>query len=454
MRYESINPAPEEVMQVFDNHDDSFSEAALERAVACFGTWRRSLQSERSRSLERAAELLDARSGDHAELMAREMGKPVAEGKAESRKAASGCRFYAHEGEALLRAEARDSDGSRAEVRYEPLGPILAIMPWNFPFWQFFRFAAPALAAGNVILLKHAPNTPRCALAIERLILEAGFPEGAVQNLFLTNDQVTRLILDERLRGVTLTGSTRAGRQVAQAAGRGLKPIVLELGGSDPFVILEDADLALALEAAVPARCQNSGQSCIAAKRFLVHRSLHAEFLEGLVAGMSALAMGDPTTPGVRIGPLARRDLRERLAEQVDATLEGGARALCGGRPHPGRGWFYPATVLTDVPESSPAFEDELFGPVGAVIPFDTEEEAVRLANTTRYGLAASLWSRDVARALRLVPEIEAGSVFVNGMVKSDPRLPFGGVKDSGFGRELGREGIMEFVNTKTVWMR
>ncbi len=441
-------------MEVFESHDDSFSEAALERAVACFGTWRRSPVQERAGPLRRAADLLDARAGEYGELMAREMGKPVAEGKAESRKAAAGCRFYAQEGEALLHAEPRDSDGSRAEVRHEPLGPILAIMPWNFPFWQFFRFAAPALAAGNVVLLKHAPNTPRCALAIERLILEAGFPEGAVQNLFLTNDQVARLIFDERLRGVSLTGSTRAGRQVAQAAGRGLKPIVLELGGSDPFIVLEDADLALALEAAAPARCQNSGQSCIAAKRFLVHRSLHGEFLRGLVAGMSGLAMGDPTTPGVRIGPLARRDLREKLAEQVETTLAGGGRALCGGKPHPGRGWFYPATVLTDVPEGSPAFEDELFGPVAAVIPFETDEEAVRLANGTRYGLAASLWSRDEARALRLVSEIEAGAVFVNGMVKSDPRLPFGGVKDSGFGRELGREGIMEFVNTKTVWIR
>ncbi len=454
MRYESVDPTTEEVVKVFEPHDDLLAEGALEQAVVCFAGWRRSTHADRARRLGRMADLLESRSAEYADLMAREMGKPLAEGVAEARKCAAACRWFAVQGEALLRSEQRPTDGSRSEVRFEPLGPLLAIMPWNFPFWQFFRFAAPALAAGNVILLKHAPNTPRCALAIERLVLEAGFPEGVVQNLFLSNEQVGRIIADDRLRGVTLTGSTRAGKQVAQAAGRSVKPVVLELGGSDPFILLDDAELAPALEAAVAARCQNSGQSCIAAKRFLVHRSLHEAFLSGLAAGMSALAMGDPTDPGVRIGPLARRDLRDRLASQVEATLEAGARALCGGSAPQRKGWFYPPTVLRDAPEGSPALEEELFGPVAVVIPFDSDEEAVRIANATRYGLGASLWTGDEARALRLTPDIEAGSVFVNGIVRSDPRLPFGGVKESGFGRELSREGILEFVNVKTVWVR
>ncbi|HXI03494.1 MAG TPA: NAD-dependent succinate-semialdehyde dehydrogenase, partial [Candidatus Saccharimonadales bacterium] len=401
----------------------------------------------------RAAGLLEERSGEHAALMALEMGKPLAEGAAESRKCAAGCRYFAANAEAFLRPDPRECDGASAEVRHEPLGPILAIMPWNFPFWQFFRFAAPALMAGNVAILKHAPCTPRCALAIERLLLEAGFPQGVVRNLFLTDDQAARLIADDRLAGVTLTGSTRAASQVARSAGRSLKTMVMELGGSDPFIVLEDAEIDAAVATGVAARCQNGGQSCIAAKRFIVHRSLHDRFLEGLVAGMRSLKMGDPTDPEVRIGPLARRDLRDRLAEQVDRSVACGARVLCGGEVPAGKGWFYPPTVLTNVPEEAPACDEEIFGPVAPVFPFDTDEEALRLANATRYGLGASLWTRSRERAERMVPELEAGAVFINGMVRSDPRLPFGGVKRSGFGRELSREGLLEFVNVKTVWM-
>lgn len=452
--YRTVNPATEELIEEYTLHTDLDSEAALERAVQRHAQWRRRSVDQRAAMLSRVADLLEARSGEYASLMALEMGKPLDQGDAEAKKCARACRYYVEHGAAFLEPQPRSSDGSSAEVRYEPIGPVLAIMPWNFPFWQFFRFAAPALMAGNVVLLKHAPCTPRCALAIERLMLEAGFPEGAVQCLFLSNEQAARLIADERLRGVTLTGSTRAGRQVAQAAGRSLKFMVMELGGSDPFVVLEDADLDLSVRTAVAARCQNSGQSCIAAKRFLVHRALHKRFLEGLVEGMSSQKVGDPTDEDVQIGPLAREDLRERLATQVADTLASGARALCGGEPLKRRGWFYPPTVLTEVTEESPAFDEELFGPVATVIPFETEAQAIQLANGTPYGLGASLWTRDQERARRLIPEIEAGAVFINGMVKSDPGLPFGGVKQSGFGRELSREGMLEFVNTKTVWIR
>jgi succinate-semialdehyde dehydrogenase/glutarate-semialdehyde dehydrogenase len=338
-------------------------------------------------------------------------------------------------------------------VRPEPLGPILAIMPWNFPLWQVFRFAAPALAVGNVGLLKHAPSTPGCALAIEKLLAEAGAPEGVFQSLFLSNEQAARVIEHDAVRGVTLTGSTRAGREVASAAGRALKPLVLELGGSDPFLVFADADLREATRVGVTSRCLNSGQSCIAAKRFLVERSVLDRFLEGFVAAMEAKPVGDPTASGVEIGPLARADLRDRLARQVEAALDQGARALCGGRVPEGEGFFYPPTVLTGLAPDTPAAQEELFGPVAVVYPFETEQQALEIANGTPYGLGASLWTSDRRRMERLIPEITAGSVFVNGLVKSDPRLPFGGVKDSGFGRELAREGLLEFTNIKTVWI-
>jgi succinate-semialdehyde dehydrogenase/glutarate-semialdehyde dehydrogenase len=450
--YRTLNPATGELLESFPTAGDPDVERALRQSAAAFARWRATPLSERAQALLAAADRLERRSADLARSMAVEMGKPVTEGVAEARKCAWGCRYFAENAAALLAPQPRDSDGAEAHVRCDPLGPILAIMPWNFPFWQFFRFAAPALMAGNVALLKHAPNTPRCAIEIERLLLESGLPPGVVQNLRLTNEQAAAVIADRRTRGVTLTGSTRAGREVAAVAGRNLKPMVLELGGSDPFIVFEDADLGRAVQAAVAARCQNSGQSCIAAKRFLVQRQVFDAFRERFVTGMREQVMGDPTDAGVSLGPLARADLRERLARQVRESVAAGAKVLCGGEIPERAGFYYPATVLGEIVPGTPAADEELFGPVATLLPFAAEEDAVALANDGAYGLGASVWTSDLERARRLVPRIESGSVFVNGMVKSDPRLPFGGVKGSGFGRELGREGLLEFVNLKTVW--
>ncbi|MFQ5670945.1 MAG: NAD-dependent succinate-semialdehyde dehydrogenase [Acidobacteriota bacterium] len=454
MTYQTVNPATGELLRTHETHTDAQAEQALERARRAFSAWRSETPARRADLLSRMADTLEKRAPDLARTAAREMGKPLAQGTAEVKKCAAACRYFAENAETLLRPRVLATDATESLVRHDPMGPILAIMPWNYPFWQFYRFAAPALAAGNTVLLKHAPNTPECALAIEQLVLESGFPEGVVQNLFLDNAQAARLIADDRLCGVTLTGSTRAGREVGRVAGRNLKPLVLELGGSDPFIIFEDADLEKTVRAAVEARCQNSGQSCIAAKRFLVHRSLYGAFSEAFVREMSARPTGDPQEPRVAMGPLARQDLRDKLAQQVRASLAAGAKALCGGQVPEGKGFFYPATVLVDVPEGSPAAHEELFGPVAPLFAFDTEEEAVEKANDTRYGLGTSLWTSDRERIQRLVPQLETGMIFVNGLVRSDPRLPFGGIKESGFGRELGDEGILEFVNTKSVWIR
>ncbi len=453
MDYRSIDPTTGKQVQSYPTATQAELSAALDRAVSAFAAWRALPVEERASKLTRAAALLEAQAGDLAALMALEMGKPVAEGEAEANKCAWACRYYAEHAASFLEPDERESDGSEAWVRYEPLGPVLAIMPWNFPFWQFFRFAAPALMAGNVALLKHAPNTPGCALRIERLLLEAGLPRGAVQNLFLTNEQAAGAIADPRVRGVTLTGSTRAGRQVAARAGEQLKPMVMELGGSDPYIVLDDADLEAAVETGVASRCLNNGQSCIAAKRFLVQAAVFERFRDGLVERMRARRMGDPRDPDVQLGPLARQDLRDTLAGQVERSVAAGARALCGGAAPDRAGFFYPVTVLADAPAESPAASEELFGPVATLFRFESEDEAIAIANGTSYGLGASLWTTDRARAGRLIPRIESGSVFVNGLVKSDPRLPFGGIKDSGFGRELAREGMLEFVNRKTVWI-
>jgi len=451
--YESVDPATGEVLESFPIATDTELRDALDRAESAFAVWHRQPLQDRAARLTRVAELLDAQAGDLAELMALEMGKRVAEGVAEAKKCAWGCRYYAENAASFLKPEKKQSDGSEAWIRYEPLGPLLAIMPWNFPFWQFFRFAAPALVAGNVTLLKHAPNTPRCARRIERLLLDAGLPDGAIRNLFLSNEQAARAIADPRIRGVTLTGSTRAGKQVAATAGANLKTMVLELGGSDPFIVFADADIEKAIEGGVASRCLNNGQSCIAAKRFLVQAPVFDEFRDGLVERMRERTMGNPRDPDVQLGPLARRDLRDRLAAQVASSVTAGARALCGGEVPDCDGFFYPATVLVDAPPESPAACEELFGPVATLFRFENDEDALALANGTAYGLGASLWTTDRERADRLIPRIESGAVFVNGLVKSDPRLPFGGIKDSGFGRELGREGLLEFVNRKTVWI-
>jgi succinate-semialdehyde dehydrogenase/glutarate-semialdehyde dehydrogenase len=453
MIYRTINPTTEEEVARFDLHTDDAVGGMLDLSVEAFGEWRKFPVSERAEMLNVAAGLLEQEASSLAELMAVEMGKPLAQGEAEARKSAWACRFFADKAQGFLAIQPRESDGSEAFVRLDPLGPILSIMPWNFPFWQFYRFAAPALSAGNTVLLKHSPNTPQCAQAIEHLMRRAGFPPGVIQNLFLTHEQASAVISDPRVRGVTLTGSTRAGKAVAQRAGQWLKPAVMELGGSDPFVVFDDADLDAAARIGVEARCLNNGQSCIASKRFLVQRSVAEAFGQRFVGGMEARTVGDPMRSETEIGPLAREDLRDVLAQQVERTIASGARVLCGGVPGEGRGYFFPPTVLSDVPAGSPGADEELFGPVATLTVFDDDDEAIQLANSTSFGLGASLWTSDRERARRWIPEIEAGSVFVNGMVKSDPRLPFGGVKESGFGRELSREGLLEFVNLKTVWI-
>jgi succinate-semialdehyde dehydrogenase/glutarate-semialdehyde dehydrogenase len=452
--FTTTNPATNETIREWREHDSSKIEAMLEKASSGYAEWRRTTFARRAALMLAVADRLEAEAPELAVVMAREMGKPIKDGEAEAKKCALVCRYYAENAERLLAPVDAPSDASESFVRHDPLGPILAIMPWNYPFWQVFRFAAPTLMAGNVALLKHASNVPECALAIERIFLERGFPDYAFQTMLISVAATRDVIADRRTRGVTLTGSTFAGRKVAEAAGQHLKPMVLELGGSDPFIVLGDADVEEAAQVGATARLLNSGQSCVAAKRFIVVDSIHDAFVERFAAAMTSRAMDDPLKRVTDIGPQARADLRDRLAEQVAKSLRAGARAVCGGAAPDRAGAWYPPTVLVDVEEGMPAADEELFGPVASVIRARDEAHAIAIANQTEYGLGASLWTEDRERARRLVPEIEAGAVFVNGLVKSDPRLPFGGIKDSGFGRELGREGILAFMNAKTVWMK
>jgi succinate-semialdehyde dehydrogenase/glutarate-semialdehyde dehydrogenase len=385
--------------------------------------------------------------------MTLEMGKPIGAAESEARKCAWVCRWYADNAGRLLADEEVDTNARHSFVRFEPLGIVLAVMPWNFPFWQVFRFAAPALAAGNAGLLKHASNVPGCALAIEQVLQSAGTPDGVFQTLLIGSDRVEPLIRDPRVRAVTLTGSDFAGRSVARAAGDSLKKTVLELGGSDPFVVLEDANLADAVSTAIIARTMNNGQSCIAAKRFLVADAVAEEFEQRFSAGMADLSIGDPLDPTTDIGPLATESIRDELAAQVDATVAAGGRLLLGGQPIPGPGYFYPPTVVADPPAGSPLRVEETFGPAAAVLRFSSVEQAIELANETEFGLGAAVWTRNPGTAEPFITGIETGSVFVNGMVASDPRLPFGGTKNSGYGRELAGYGLREFLNIKTVWI-
>jgi succinate-semialdehyde dehydrogenase/glutarate-semialdehyde dehydrogenase len=400
-----------------------------------------------------AGRLLRERKSRYARTMALEMGKPLPQGEAEADKCALACDYYAEHAAALLAPSERQTEASRSYVRFDPLGPVLAVMPWNYPFWQVFRFAAPALMAGNVGILKHAPNVSRCALEIEALFRDAGFPVGVFQAIFVEPDVVARVIADDRVRAVTLTGSPRAGGSVAERAGRHLKKTVLELGGSDPFIVLADADIAAAARAAAEARLVNSGQSCIAAKRFIVVAAVADRFLEAFGAELERRKVGDPLQPGTEVGPQARIDLRASLHRQVEESVARGARLVFGGRVPEGPGAFYPPTLLTAVGPGMPAFDEETFGPVAAVIRARDEADALRLANASAYGLGASLWTGDRKRAERLAAELDAGCVFINAIVKSDPRLPFGGIKRSGYGRELSEFGLREFVNIKGVWM-
>jgi succinate-semialdehyde dehydrogenase/glutarate-semialdehyde dehydrogenase len=452
MSLRSVNPTDGSLVREYAETPPGEAASALAAAARAFESWRRTTFAERASSLRRAGALLRERREELARLMALEMGKPVAQGRAEAEKCAWVCEHYAEHAESFLAPEEARTDASKSYVAFEPLGPVLAVMPWNFPFWQVFRFAAPALMAGNVGLLKHASNVSGCALAIEEILHAAGVPRDAFRTLLVGSSRVAALVEAPEVVAVTLTGSTPAGRAVAATAGACLKKTVLELGGSDPYVILEDADLEKAAETCAAARLLNGGQSCIAAKRFVVVEPVLRRFEELLVARVRARRMGDPLEDGVDVGPQARRDLRDELHRQVEASVARGARVLLGCAVPDGPGAFYPPSVLTGVVPGMPAFDEELFGPVAAIVAAKDEGDAIRLANHTVFGLGAAVFTRDLERGERIARhELAAGSCFVNALVKSDPRLPFGGIRGSGYGRELGAFGIREFVNVKTV---
>jgi succinate-semialdehyde dehydrogenase / glutarate-semialdehyde dehydrogenase len=453
MSIQSVNPATGEVLETFTPTSPEDLERIVARARAAFVEWRSVPFAARADRMRDAARLLREHKEHHALTMTLEMGKPIVQAEAEVDKCAACCDYYAERAEAFLAEQPRETDASKSYVRFDPLGLVLAVMPWNFPYWQVFRFAAPALMAGNAGILKHASNVPRCALAIEETFRVAGFPEGLFATALIESGPVAGLIADPRIVAVTLTGSERAGIAVAGQAGRELKKTVLELGGSDPFVVLADADLAAAAKAAADARLVNSGQSCIAAKRFITVEAVADRFLDLFLDELRSRRMGDPLARETQVGPQARTDLRDELHRQVEESVKRGAKRLLGGEIPRGRGAFYPPTLLAGVDKGMPAFDQETFGPVAAVVRAKDEGDAVRLANDSSFGLGASLWTQDHARARRLASQIEAGAVFVNGIVKSDPRLPFGGIKRSGYGRELSEYGIREFVNIKSVWI-
>jgi succinate-semialdehyde dehydrogenase / glutarate-semialdehyde dehydrogenase len=450
----SVNPATGERLVEFAALSDRELEERLGRAAAAFRKWRATPIGDRAAIVRRAADILDAEKARFGRLITLEMGKLFSAAQEEVAKCALTCRFYADHGERFLAPELVPVEGERSYVAYQPLGVVLAVMPWNFPFWQVIRFAAPALTAGNVALLKHASIVPQCALALEEVFASAGAPDGVFQTLLVGSDAVSRILDDPRVAAATLTGSEGAGSSIASNAGRHIKKTVLELGGSDPFIVMPSADIPLAAETAVRARIINSGQSCIAAKRFIVHRAIADDFEQRFVRAMAALKVGDPMSPETRVGPLASEQLVRDLDAQVEGTVRAGARVLTGGRRLGGPGWFYAPTVLADIPSDSPAYRDELFGPVASLFRVSDAGEAIRVANDTRFGLASSAWTRDPAEADRFATELEAGTVFVNGMVVSDPRFPFGGIKASGYGRELGAHGLREFTNVKTVRMK
>jgi succinate-semialdehyde dehydrogenase / glutarate-semialdehyde dehydrogenase len=451
MGISSRNPATGELLKSFDELDSTLIEGKLERAARAFSRYRRTSMDERARLMRRTTEIIEEEKEQLARLMTLEMGKPIRAAIAEAEKCAAVCRYYAENAERFLADEAVEAGKQSSFIRYQPLGIVLAIMPWNFPFWQAFRFIAPGLMAGNVGLLKHASNVPQCALAIEDVLTRAGFSNGEFQTLLVGSVAVERLIRDPRISAVTLTGSEQAGSAVARVAGECLKKTVLELGGSDPFIVMPSANLELAAATAVTARTINNGQSCIAAKRFIIADSVYDEFEQRFTEGMRALRVGDPLDPATEIGPLATESIRDELHEQVTETVQRGARLVTGGTMMAGDGWFYEPTVLADIPYGSPAHRDELFGPVASLFRVADMDEAIRVANDSVFGLGSAAWTQDAAEQRRFSDEIEAGLVFINGMVASDPRLPFGGVKRSGYGRELGRVGIREFVNIKTV---
>ncbi|WP_114965779.1 NAD-dependent succinate-semialdehyde dehydrogenase [Alkalilacustris brevis] len=449
---QSINPATGELVAEFDLHTEAQVDQALSAATGAQSAWRRVSVIDRTRLLSAMARELRAGQDRFARLITEEIGKPITESLAEIEKCALTCDYYAENAPRFLADEEIGSNATHSAVVFDPLGVVLAIMPWNYPFWQFFRFAAPALAAGNGAILKHAANVPRCALAIEDVMRKAGCPDGLMRTLLVPSSGVAAMIEDDRIAAVTLTGSTQVGQIVASQAGRALKKQVLELGGSDPFIVLPDADIATAAQVAVKARFINVGQSCVNAKRFIVHDDIAEAFTEAFAAGIRALKTGDPMDPATQIGPMARRDLRDELHDQVTRSITDGATLAIGGAPLEGPGCYYAPTLLDRVTPAHTSFREELFGPVASVIRCSSAEEAVALANDTEFGLGAAVWTGDAALARRMSREIDAGAVFINGMVASDPRLPFGGIKKSGYGRELGSYGLREFTNMKTVW--
>jgi succinate-semialdehyde dehydrogenase / glutarate-semialdehyde dehydrogenase len=454
MAIESINPATGEKLETYAEMSRAQVDDIVAKAHQAFLGWRQTSFDERARYLVAAAQILRNKAETWARLMAHEMGKPLRDGIAEAQKCAACCEFFAGNAAQMLAREPVKTEGRTSFVTFNPLGVVLAVMPWNFPFWQLFRFAAPALMAGNAAVLKHASNVPGCALAIEQILRDAGLPENLLRTLLIGNAQVEPVIEHPLVRAVTLTGSGPAGRAVARKAGEMLKKSVLELGGSDAYLVLEDADLELAASVCTKGRLVNCGQSCIAAKRFVVVEPVRREFEQRFVRKMQAARQGDPMDMATEIGPLARHDLRETLHRQVGRSIERGARCLLGGEIPAGPGAYYPPTVLTDVGKGMPAYDEELFGPVAAIIPVRDEAQAIATANDSLFGLGGAVITRDVARGERIAAEsLEAGCVFVNDSVRSDPRLPFGGVKESGYGRELSAYGIREFVNIKTVFV-
>jgi succinate-semialdehyde dehydrogenase/glutarate-semialdehyde dehydrogenase len=447
----SINPASGELLREYEQHSDEAVQDKLQLASRSFRDYRKVPFGRRAEMMNRAAGILENKKDAFARLMTQEMGKLLTAAVQEVEKCAFGCRYYSENAERFLADEEAKTSAKRSFVRYQPLGPVLAIMPWNFPFWQVFRFAAPSLMAGNVAVLKHASNVPQCAVAIEEIFREAGFPEGVFQTLLIGSDRVDKVIEDHHVVAVTLTGSVGAGSKVAATAGKEIKKTVLELGGSDPFLIMPSANLDRAIATAVQARVINNGQSCIAAKRFIVHEQIADSFEQKFVQRMSSLKVGDPMDPATDVGPLATPDGLRTLEEQVNKTVQMGANVLTGGKRVDGPGNFFEPTVLANIPSGSPAIEDELFGPVASIFRASGLAEALRIANDSKFGLGACAWTNDEAEREMFINEIESGMAFINGMVASDPRIPFGGIKHSGYGRELSYHGIREFVNVKTV---
>lgn len=455
MAIATINPTTGETLKTYAPDSDAEIEAKLELAQQAFSKYRRLPFEQKAKWMQATADILERDREKFAKIMTLEMGKTLKSAIAEVEKSALGCRYYAENAPQFLADAPAKTDASQSFVRYQPLGPILAVMPWNFPFWQVFRFAAPALMAGNVGLLKHASNVPQCALMIAEIFTEAGFPPGVFQTLLVGADKVANIVADDRVKAATLTGSEPAGASLAAAAGKSLKKTVLELGGSDPYIVMPSADIAAAASTAVTARTINNGQSCIAAKRFILADAIADEFLKHFVAEMEALKVGDPMLPDTDIGPLATPNILQELDTQVQACIQSGAKLLTGGRAlseQPGN--FYQPTILAEIPADSPARLEEFFGPVALVFRVSGIDEAIELANSTSFGLGASAWTAEKAESDRFISELEAGSVFINGLVKSDLRLPFGGIKRSGYGRELSVQGIHEFVNIKTVWVK